>query len=106
MPTYDFMNKETGDIKEYSFKISEYDDFVKNNKHLKRVFLGAPSMVSGSGEVKNDAGWKENLSRIAEANPGSALASKVGGQSIKEVKTRQAANKYGIGTKGNYKIDF
>lgn len=106
MPTYDFMNKETGDIKEYIFKMSEYDDFIKDNQHLKRVFVSAPPTVSGSGEIKNDAGWNENLSRIAEANPGSALASKVGGQSIKEVKTRQAANKYGMGNKGKYKIDF
>jgi hypothetical protein len=106
LPTYDFINQETGDIEEYIFKISEYDDFVENNQHLKRVFTGAPSMVRSNGGIKNDAGWNENLSRIAEANPGTALANKVGGLSTKAVKSRDAASKHGIGNKGTYKIDF
>ena len=31
MPTYDFKNKETGEVTERIMKMSELDDFKKNN---------------------------------------------------------------------------
>ena len=39
--------------------------------------------------MKNDGGWKDNLSRIAEAHPTSPLADQHRRRSIKEVKTAQ-----------------
>lgn len=107
MPSYNFEDTNTGELIEISMKISERDQYVLDNPHMKQIITGAPMMVRNStGGIKNDDGWKENLARIAEANPGSALADKVGGRSTKEVKTREAGKKYGIGDKGKYKIDF
>ena len=44
MPSYDFENKETGEVEEHIIKISEYDQFLKDNPQLKRVYLSAPSI--------------------------------------------------------------
>ena len=44
--------------------------------------------------MKNDGGWKDNLSRIAEAHPTSALADQHRKRSIKEVKTQQVMAKH------------
>ena len=41
-------------------------------------------IAGGTGDrIKNDAGWKENLSRIAEAHPRSNLADRYGKKSVK-----------------------
>ena len=39
MPTYNFQDKETGEILEKVMKISEKDTFLKDNPHLKSVIL-------------------------------------------------------------------
>ena len=54
-------------------------------------------MVGGTGDrIKNDAGWKENLSRIAEAHPGSPLAERHGKSSIKDINTKRVLKKHGV----------
>ena len=40
--------------------------------------------------MKNDGGWKETLSKIGEAHPGSPLAQQTQKKSIKQIKTEQA----------------
>jgi hypothetical protein len=44
--------------------------------------------------MKNDGGWKDNLSRIADAHPTSALADQHRKKSIKEVRTQQVISKH------------
>ena len=44
--------------------------------------------------MKNDGGWKDNLSRIADAHPNSPLAQQHKKRSIKEVKTQQVVEKH------------
>jgi hypothetical protein len=44
--------------------------------------------------MKNDDGWREMQSRIAEAHPQSEFASQYGKRSIKEVKTQQVLDKH------------
>ena len=44
--------------------------------------------------MKNDGGWKDNLSRIADAHPNSPLAQQHKKSSIKEVKTQQVVEKH------------
>ena len=34
MPNYDFLNKETGDIKEYTMSYKDHEEFKKNKPHL------------------------------------------------------------------------
>jgi len=73
MPTYTFQDTETGEVFDKILKISEKDDFLKSNPNLKSLVTGI-NIVAGVGGMKTDSGWKENLSRIAEAHPTSALA--------------------------------
>ena len=43
MPTYDFKNNDTGEVKEYSMSISEMEQFKKDNQHLLRLTPFTPS---------------------------------------------------------------
>jgi hypothetical protein len=105
MPFYDFMNKETREVHQLMMSISKLDAFKEQNPHLKQLILSAPSVVSGTGGLKNDEGWKENLARIAEAHPHSALAEKQGGRSSTKAKVSEIATKHGLNKRGKYKMD-
>jgi len=96
MPTYNFRNKETGEEWEEFMGISASEEFLKENPHVEKVFNGkAPGLVGGHGDrTKPDGGFKEVLSRIAEANPTSALANDYGKKDAKSVAVRNLAQKY------------
>lgn len=93
MPTYTFQNTDTGEVFDKILKISEKDNFLKDNPNLKSLVTGI-NIVAGVGSIKGDSGWKENLSRIAEAHPRSALAERHGNKSIKDIKTKQVVEKH------------
>ena len=93
MPTYTFQDTETGEVFDKILKISEKDNFLKDNPNLKSLVTGI-NIVAGVGSIKSDSGWKENLSRIAEAHPRSALADRHGNKSIKDIKTKQVVEKH------------
>ena len=105
MPMYDFEDSDTGTRFSMQLSISKREEYLKENPHIKQI-IGAPSMVRGSGGIKNDNGWKENLSRIAEAHPNSALAEKQGGRSSKAAKVGELAKKHGYGKSGRYNMDL
>ena len=72
MPSYDFENKETGEVEEHLLKISEYDQFLKDNPHLKRVYLTAPGIdFDGNKTILQRAGngWKEVQDKIRDLSP-------------------------------------
>ena len=75
--------------------IAEKEDFSKKNKHIKQrlTTINISSGVMGVN-MKNDGGWKDNLSRIADGHPNSALAQQHKKRSIKEVKTQQVVEKH------------
>ena len=93
MPTYTFHNKVTGVVEDKVLRISEKEQYLKDNPDLEQVLTGL-NIVAGVGSIKSDSGWKENLSRIAEAHPRSALADRHGKKSIKEIKTKQVVEKH------------
>ena len=95
MPRYTFENKKTGKKWTDMMMISEMEDYLKKNKHISQVISGI-NIVASTGERtgKTDAGWKENLSRIAEAHPRSNLAKRYGKKTIKQVKTEQVIKKH------------
>ena len=66
MPIYEFKDNETGEIIETMMKISEYDDFLKNNPNLNRCFTKAPGLTSGVKSALAMAGsdWQEHLGNI------------------------------------------
>ena len=55
MPTYEFKNKNTGEIEEYLLSFSEVDNFKKENPHLERIWTDTPSVIyKGSGFYSTD----------------------------------------------------
>ena len=78
--------------------ISAREDYLKENPHIVPV-ISAPTIVSGvstsnSKQGKVPDGFKEVLSKVAEAHPTSTVADRYGKKSIKDVKTRQIVKKH------------
>jgi hypothetical protein len=94
MPIYTFRNKKTNKEFTEMMTISEMEVYMKKNKHITQVpqVLNIVAGVSGTS-YKTDNGWKENLSRIAEAHPNSPLGQQYNKKTIKQVKTEQALAK-------------
>ena len=95
MPTYSFRNNDTGEEWDEFFSISGKEEFLEQNKHIVQL-PSLISIVSDVGGIKNDGGWKDNMSRIAEAHPGSPLARRYGKKSTKDINTRQVLKKHKI----------
>ena len=95
MPIYSFENTKTrkqfDDFMSYSEKLK----FLVDNPHIIPAFTKAPGLVAGvNHSKKNDAGFGELMSKIAEANPHSALAQTHGDKGIAASKKRNAVNKW------------
>lgn len=77
MPTYTFINKNTGEEEEHFMKISVYDQFKLDNPHLERFIHSTDAPGFGCpvrlGIRKTDDGWKEVLSKVADSQPKSNL---------------------------------
>ena len=95
MPIYTFENTKTGEVFDDMMSISDMEKFLKKNKHIKQKIttINISSGVQGIN-MKTDGGWKDNLSRIADAHPTSELAKQHRRRSIKEVKTQQVVEKH------------
>lgn len=91
MPTYEFVNTETNEQFEMFMSISQREEFLTENPHIKTV-ISAPNIVSHSGGdlySKTPSGFKEVLSKVAEAHPNSTVADRYGKRTIKEVRTNR-----------------
>ena len=64
MPTYTFKNKTTGVEWDKFMKISELDDYVKENNCT--IQVGTPQIISGTGEarLKNSDGWNDKMKEM------------------------------------------
>ena len=95
MPIYTFENTKTGKVFDDMMSIADKEAYLKKNKHIKQMLttINISSGVMGVN-MKNDGGWKDNLSRIADAHPTSELAQQHRKRSIKEVKTQQVVAKH------------
>jgi len=96
MPTYNFLDTETGEMFESFMKISEREEYLKTNPTIQPV-MTAPAIVSGvstSTQNRVPDGFKEVLSKVAEAHRGSDFASKHLKKSIKEARTEQVVKKH------------
>ena len=96
MPTYTFKNKITGVEWEKFMRMSEVDDYKKENDCS--IVISAPMIVTSTGDnidAKTDGGWKETLAKISEAHPDSELNKQYGKRkSTKDVKTEQVRTKH------------
>ena len=73
MPTYEFRNKETGEVTESFMKISAKEQYLLDNPHLEQTMTSAPAFTGDHITIKKDTGFKEVLQRIHEKTPGSQL---------------------------------
>ena len=102
---YEYKNTSTDEIYTLTQTWEEKKQYLIDNPEAQSHFGVMPGFVRGAGlEAKQDDGWKENMSRIAEAHPGSALADKVGGRTIKEAKKASILKKHGLDKKSNYNM--
>ena len=93
MPLYTFRNNDTGEQWDDLMGISASELFLQENPHIQKVPV-ACNIIGGTGDrVKPDAGMKDMISRIAQANPTTPLAAKYGSKGIKETNTRAAVDK-------------
>jgi hypothetical protein len=96
MPTYNFVDTETGEEFELFMKWSGRETFLKENPHIQPI-LTAPAIVSsvaGMGSHRVPDGFKEVLSKVAEKHPGSAIGERYGRKSIKEARSAQVVKKH------------
>ena len=101
MPVYTFLNKKTNKEYDEMMSIAEMEEFLKKNPHITQIPKGLNIVRGVSGLThKVDSGWKDNLSRIAEAHPQSALAQRYGKKTIKQSKTEQVLAKHRKRSKG------
>ena len=96
MPVYDFINTKTGKKFTDMMSIADKEEYLKKNKHIKQGVgkINIVSGVMGVGNMKTDGGWKDMLSRIGDAHPGSKVHDIYGNKNIKDIKTRQVLSKH------------
>ena len=93
MPTYVFENKDTGEVFEDFMKISEAEEYLEKNPHIKRLPT-APNVIGGTGDrTKPPSGFNDVLSREADNSPFSPLAETHGKKDRKSVAKREIVKK-------------
>lgn len=77
MPTYTFINNNTGEQWTEILSLSQREEFLKNNPHIEQTIcapsIGDPIHLSVKGRGKPDIGFREVLSRIKKGNPNSTV---------------------------------
>jgi hypothetical protein len=94
MPTYDFLNTETGEVEERFMSLSQREQFLKDNPHMQQM-IGATATVSGvsiTGKIPD--GFKEVLAKVSENHKQSSVANRHGKKSIKESQTQRIVDKH------------
>ena len=96
MPTYDFEDTKTGKVWTDMMSIAEKEKYLKKNKHIKQLLskINISGGVMGVGGLKTDGGWKDMMSRIGDAHPGSKVHDLYGNKSTKDIKTREVVKKH------------
>lgn len=72
MPTYEFRNKETGEITEKWMYMSEREKFLEEHPELEQIHTTGINAVSGVN-LKVPSGFKDVLKKIHKETPGSRL---------------------------------
>ena len=95
MPTYRFQNLKTGVVYEDFMSIAEMEK-LKRNKSVKLLPPTQMNIVSSVGSIdgKTDSGWKEVMSKAAEAHPNSPLAERYGKKSVKQTQIEKVMKKH------------
>ena len=73
MPTYDFINKKTGEITELTMSMTALDKYKEDNPDMERYF-GNQATSAVYGTPKQSDGFKEVMSKIQKAHPTANLS--------------------------------
>lgn len=73
MPTYDFINKETGEITTEFMSIHDLDKYKEDHPELERYF-GNQNVATVYGKPKQSDGFKSVMQKIQKAHPGANLS--------------------------------
>ena len=92
MPTYSFIDTDSGEEFDALMKISEREEYLKNNPNIQPLLTAAAIVGGVSIKDKVPSGFKEVLSKVAENHKNSAVAEKHGKRSIKEVQTKRVVD--------------
>jgi hypothetical protein len=95
MPTYRFLNTKTNEEYEDLMSIAEMESLIKK-KHIKLLPPTQMNIVSSVGSIdgRMDGGWKEVMSKAAEAHPNSPLAERYGKKSVKQTQIDRVRKKH------------
>ena len=76
MPVYDFRNKDTGEVETKTMRISEKEQYLKDNPNIESYFGDTQLNIGDPVRLrvrKADGGFKEVLQKIHSRAPGSNL---------------------------------
>lgn len=73
MPTYEFINKETGEIVSEYMSISQLDKYKEEHPELERYF-GNQNVATVYGKPVQSDGFKSVMQKIQKAHPGANLS--------------------------------
>jgi hypothetical protein len=93
MPTYKFLNTETNEEFDDFISISRKEELIRLNPHIQQI-IEAPAIVSRSSTNKVPDGFKDVLSKVADAHPESPLGERHRRKTIKEVRTKDIVDKH------------
>jgi len=97
MPTFRFLDTETGEEFEDFLSNSRKEELLIKNPHVQQMptLFGIASMAAAGEFVsKTDDTWREVLSKAAEAHPDSPLGERYGKKTIHQVKAREIYKKW------------
>ena len=95
MPTYLFLNNDTGEFFEDFLTNSKKEDLLAKNSHIQQIPAPfAITSMEGTHHGKTDDTWKEVLSKVAEAHPESMVGQRYGRKNIKQSKTSNILQKW------------
>lgn len=68
MPTYNFKDIYTDEEFSEFMSMSELDEYLEKNKHLRQGISAPPAIISGRGRSKPDSGFRDLLKHIKKGN--------------------------------------
>ena len=68
MPTYGFLNNDSGEEYTMFMSMSQLDEYLKDNPGVTQLVHGAPMIVSGRGNQKPENGFRDLLRDIKKKN--------------------------------------
>jgi len=68
MPTYKFLNNDTGEEYEDFMSISALEVYLEENPNVTQLVNGAPMIHSGRGMGKPDQGFRDLLKHMKKGN--------------------------------------